>query len=93
VNIKQFLLLEQISRPTYGKLRKRGLTPDEGRTPGSSKVNITDQAIAAYRKRLKSREVQQILKREAELRSLQAKHAAKKSVLARAKLRAARAKR
>jgi hypothetical protein len=50
--IDEFCLLERFSRPTYFKLKKRGLAPVEYVLPGSTIIRITAAARRAWHERM-----------------------------------------
>jgi hypothetical protein len=52
--IDDFCLSEKISRPTYFKLKRRGLAPDEYILPNSTIIRITAAARRAWQHRMMS---------------------------------------
>jgi hypothetical protein len=54
LTIPEFCAAEQISEPTYYKMRSLGLGPQEMRFPGLRAVRITPQARDAWRKRMEN---------------------------------------
>jgi hypothetical protein len=54
ITIPEFCAAEQISEPTYHKLRQRGLGPREMRYPGLKIVRISAAAHEEWRKRMEN---------------------------------------
>jgi hypothetical protein len=51
--IDDFCLVERFSRPTYFKLKRRGLAPDEYTLPGTTLIRITAAARRAWHERMR----------------------------------------
>jgi hypothetical protein len=79
LTIPQFCLLENISTYTYYRIRKQGLTPRELRIPGTDIARITPEARREWHESMRTREVQEQVKREFERRAALISEAAKKA--------------
>jgi hypothetical protein len=76
--IPEFCAEERMSVPTYYKLRKAGLTPDELRYLNN--VRITYAARLAWHKRLQSAEFAEEIRKQTRQLQVKARDAASKSI-------------
>jgi len=79
--IPEFCFVEQISEPTYYRLKEDGLGPEESRFGGL--VRISPASRAKWHEKMRTRKFQRLAKIESERRSVLARRANKASIKAR----------